>query len=752
MKKFMRKFFSIAVSVVLLVTSAVPAFATSASGYKHHSGDTNLNQDKQYDGLDKYTITLTDPHDNAVVDEEAKYGAYQIFSGTVKGDTYDDNPGNRNEPIPITDIKWGNAFGTTGEEAWQKNIIKFVFALAKANDAGGEYNYAFDNFDGFDDFVKEKDGKKILNTDYTDGGEEIDVDEYGNVSGTLTKVNFDKLAVAVADVIADSSHANREWLQDFADILGGFESDSSGTATYANESFVNQYYGSIPWNSISNQCTISVPAGYYMILDLSDEEKVNEAYSARMLFVADNITQELKADVPTLDKEIVRDGGEYNTEVAGVGDVVTFKLTGTLPSNYDNFTLGYQYIFTDTLSKGLTLELKEAGVSNVYVTVKAKGVYNQENIWLPTKEITITPQDITEVEHTHKGSVYGYTESYEESTNTLEINFPCLKEIAVKEGSDTYTLGVKDDESSQIYITYKAKVNQNAVVSPRNVSDMNGNKNSAVLTYSNNPQAYDDTAKTTTQAAVVYVFGLDIVKVDAASFLKNDKDKSAAALGDAKFALVRPATGDKWEIAQFRPIGPNPTTMENLPQSFKDNGYYAIISWEEIVDGGGNAVTGTFNSEWLDIATYKGKNEYNIASLSNGALNISGLDAGVTYTMVETAMPTSGDYAKIDPFTIKLEAATDRLGEYTGTLSGAEVSNTVEDNESFSYEEFVQLVDSKTDNPDNDGSAEMIVANFLYTDLPSTGGIGRYLFYILGGGGIALSAALFFLSRRKTAK
>ena len=46
----------------------------------------------------------------------------------------------------------------------------------------------------------------------------------------------------------------------------------------------------------------------------------------------------------------------------------------------------------------------------------------------------------------------------------------------------------------------------------------------------------------------------------------------------------------------------------------------------------------------------------------------------------------------------------------------------------------------------------MLVANFKYTDLPSTGGVGTVWFYILGAGGVGLAGVLFFLSKKKVTK
>ena len=733
MKNLFKRALSVAAATALLMTSVISA---SAAGHKHHNSDTTLTPG---DDETKYTITLTDPGDNATVDSSAKYGAYQIFSGTVKGESHT-NPGDAVETddsnIPITDIKWGNAFGDVinHKDDYYKNIVGFVIALAEAPNST-DYSYAFSDFHGFEDFIKTDGGINYIADKY--------VSDYAKVNASssstdLEKVNFDKLAVAVAGVIAE--HNDREWLQDFADILGGFEAGSS-SGTYKEGGFVNQRYFSTEWDTTTKKCTITVPAGYYMILDLSEEGSENEAYSARMLFVADNTTQELKEDVPTIDKKILRDGKEYETDAAGVGDIVEFQLTGTLPSNYDNYLLGYQLIFTDKLGVGLTAQ----GTDGVYVEVKAVGVY-VNGTWTPNKEINITKTDVlSDTGHIHE-ITDAYKEVYDSENNTLTVTFPCLREIQVDDGG-TCKLGVSGDEESKIIVTYKAMVNKNATVG----TAASNNINSAKLTYSNNPQAYDDTGETKPDDAKVYTFGVDIVKIDAAKFLENDGDETAAGLPGAKFSLVRPkatTSGEdtEWQIASFETVDADDYSKmapkPDVPASF-ESGYYTIIQWEDI-----SSVTAKgekFNYEWL-VAPYNA-DKYKITTLSNGALNISGLDDDVTYTLVETDTPNPDEYAKIAPFTFSLKAAKTTGDEYNGKLESATSAQSVETGKSFSFDKPVEITDEF--GADDDGSANMLVANFKYTDLPSTGGIGVYIYYIAGGCIVALAVVLFALSKKK---
>lgn len=788
MKKLINRFLGVVVAAALLVGTAMPNVAVMAESHTHKEGAAIKSP------TTGFTIELTNP--KGLERTDACYGAYQIFSGTVKGDSYTEgkkeNPGSEGTKIPITDIKWGNAFGITdgtdtennvSELVRNKRIVGFVIALAKASK--GEYSYAFSGFKGFDEtdatkaFIKTVGGKDYLADRFVSDSGNIDAD-----SADFSKVNFDKLAVAVSDVIA--GHTDHEWLQAFVDILGGYaakQSDDPDGNVYHNEGYVNRFYEST-WDDVNKEYKIVVPAGYYMIKDLSSIETTDtgEAYSARMLFVANNIKQVLKEDIPELEKQIIRNDstgkeGTFDTDVAGVGDVVHFQLKGSLPSNYDNYLGGYQYTFIDVLSTGLDLSTKNgtdyssSADMNNYVTVTAKGLFrktgSEEWTWDSTAE-QIIPIEYTEytiddeASHTHHlttgtagtdQSKNNYDASYDADDRELTVKFICLKEIIIQDQKDDntyYRLGYNTEtgkeQSSEIYVDYFAKLNKNALVKK-------GNENKAILKYSDNPQAYADTQTTIEHKAKVYTFGLDIIKVDAADFLKNN-GQEGSTLNDVKFALVRKKSGTsgsntKWEIAMFDTITADTIgSSSGLPSSFETNGYYTINSWATLQKDGSDVEGATFNDEWL--ADY---GAYSIATLSGGILNISGLDAGVTYTMVETEAPLGG-YKKIDPFDITLTAEMSSE-EYTGVLKEATSGDKeVTKGESFSLEHYVDIIDpegksGETLKTDDDGSANMLVANFKYVDLPSTGGIGIYPFYIIGGIVVAGSIILFALSRRK---
>lgn len=768
MKKLINRFLGVVVVAALLMGTVMPNVAVMAKSHPDHANENNLAGPD-----DGYTITLTTPKDYKVAEGKTPvFGAYQIFSGKVQNEPKPDdpsytNPGTSSTSIPITDIKWGNAFITkesaatdpTEDSEGRTRIVKFVYELANASKNGLSLSSAFRNFEGFSDFAGPEENTLAEKYYEKNAAGIIDNKDYATVK-------FDLLATDVADVI--SKHPGHEWLQAFTDILGGYGEN------YEHGNYVKQCYDSKgKWDEDTGTYTMHVPAGYYMVLDMTDiaDDGTNpdEAYSARMMFVAENIKQTIKEDVPQLDKTILRDketsaDAGHETDVAGVGDVVTYKLTGSLPSNYDYYTLGYKFEFVDTLSKGLTLENYSG--TDVEVEVKAKGWWkttgSSDPEWVNTV-LTIDKKSFSSVsgeshEHIKAGdSAYTAVKDTVDEKDVLTVTFPCLREIVVtgdgKNGDSgaTYRLGVPkdtattDNKPSEIYVTYKARINENAVVIPEaDKNTPNGNNNTATLTYSNNPQSYADNDKTTPDGATVYTFGLDIVKVDAAKFLKNEPPYELAG---AEFALVRPkdalATTDEnteWEIAKLEFIdATNAAATDGLPESFK-NGYYTIKSWELISGVKGKE----FVNAWLDGKyTVDG---YRITTKEKGSLNVSGLDVNVTYTMVETATPDD-TYAKIDPFTITLTPAVNGK-EYTGKIQTA-TTNKAKEGESFSLKNYVEITDPTTGKSDADGSANMLVANFKYIDLPSTGGIGIYPFYIIGGIVVAGSIILFALSRRK---
>ncbi|MDD6799295.1 MAG: SpaH/EbpB family LPXTG-anchored major pilin, partial [Firmicutes bacterium] len=379
--------------------------------------------------------------------------------------------------------------------------------------------------------------------------------------------------------------------------------------------------------------TTELTAGYYLLVDITPNLPENDAYNSALLQVTKNssVTIEKKYEVPTVDKAIVEGENTVEATDVNIGDTVTFRLTGTLPSNYADYET-YKYVFHDTMSAGLTF-------NSASVAVKVDGN-------------TIEPSE------------YSVVTSNLDANCTFEVVFENLKIAAPAATKD-----------SKIVVEYTATLNSNAVIGS------SGNPNIVKLEYSNNPNATGDgtptTGKTPEDKVIVFAYELDVTKVDGA---KKDDGNYTKTLKDAEFVLYR-GEGDNIEYAV-------------VDENSKISGWTKTLTVPE-------GQTGTAASV--------------LKSGADGTFKVTGLDAD-TYYLKETKAP-AGYNQLTDPIKIvisatvetseddpALTALTIKVGEgdvQNGTLSTGIVAMTVENN-----------------------------AGSL---LPSTGGIGTTIFYVVGG-------------------
>lgn len=184
-----------------------------------------------------------------------------------------------------------------------------------------------------------------------------------------------------------------------------------------------------------------------------------------------------KTSVPSGQKTVATESGRNTTSVdAKVGDVLDYRLRGTLPTNLDAYEK-YYYQFEDTLSKGLTYQGD--------VKVNVLRFDGDAKKWVPT--------DVTS-----KFSVV--TKDNADGTTTMTVTCDDVK--ALQE--------VKGDGLSRLEVTYKAKVNANAVVGSE------GNENKLTLHFSNDPNS-DSKGTVRVPGTDTYTFQLDVAKVDKAT-------------------------------------------------------------------------------------------------------------------------------------------------------------------------------------------------------------------------------------------
>lgn len=295
-----------------------------------------------------------------------------------------------------------------------------------------------------------------------------------------------------------------------------------------------------------------------------------------------------------------------------------------------------------------------------------------------------------------------YEHYYYKFTDTLgsQFNTPAVDDIVVKIGGTEITPDGKNCrvtasdgnitvsfEDIKAYVTSKTDivtVEYSAVLNQSAVIGRNGQTNAVYLEYSNNPNVSytpntgddnedtpDDKGKTPEDKVIVFTYELDVTKIDKATNAK---------LAGAKF------------------------TLQN------SDGKYAKIS-----------STSQRVLAWVNAPETDPSGTTTLVSDTDGLFKVIGLDDGI-YTLTETEAPTS-EYNKLSaPLTLTITANTDNTQDEDA--DGTELVSLKLTGTSLDY--------TATD-ADKHGIVKMDVANSKGSTLPSTGGIGTTIFYVLGG-------------------
>lgn len=280
---------------------------------------------------------------------------------------------------------------------------------------------------------------------------------------------------------------------------------------------------------------VGLDAGYYLVKD-EDGTQANksDAYTTFIVQVVGDTEAAIKSGVPTVTKK-VKDTNESIDEATDwqdsadykIGADVPYQITGTMPSNIGDYT-SYKYVFTDTMSKGLT-----------YTANAAK--------------ITIGTTDVTK----------SFNEKITDGENGAKVvTWTCnnLKEIS----------GVKIDADTTVVVNYTAKLNNNAVLGSA------GNPNTVNLTYSNNPNkgGESETGKTPDDKNIVFTYKVVVNKVD----------QDTKSLAGAGFTLQKKVNGAYTDVNSFTAGEDTTFTFSGL-----DDGDYKLT--ESTTPAGYNTIT-----------------------------------------------------------------------------------------------------------------------------------------------------------------
>ena len=455
-------------------------------------------------------------------------------------------------------------------------------------------------------------GSGVNGADLLAALQEADAEKYGqcadaaDVAETLGAEN-----AAAADAAA------------FAEIAAEHLTDAAGTANAPVD---------------GNYVIEGLPAGYYLVKDQDGSlEGDADAATEYIVQVLGNVAMEPKdSDIPTVEKKVSEEdyhqndgyGTTYN-DVADwdIGDSVPFKLIGSIPdmSAYDT----YEYIFTDTLSNGLTLQ---EGTVRVYIAVNRDDEVRDYTPLTEGEDYTLTVNNVAN------------------GGGSFSIDFDDLKTAPyVDQGNRNFVI-----------VTYDATLNANAEIG------LDGNPNNVYLEFSNNPNG-DGRGRTAEDTVIVFTYELDGTKVDG----ENVETK----LEGAEFVLLNGGHTRVAHIEDGKLAG-----WINLPEGYDDSNYNEIPyeTWQ------------TLNGTTSVIMTSAAEGVFGVSGLDEGTYYLMEIKAPTGYNLLENdlrleiAAATANGQTWAGNPAAALTALTidvDRGGAQNGDVGTGAVALTVANNQ-----------------------------------------------------------------------
>ena len=451
--------------------------------------------------------------------------------------------------------------------------------------------------------------------------------------------------------------------------------------------------------------------GYYIVVDEYTKTGTGtitdgtDTISSYLVAVVGNTAVEPKDDYPTIDKKIV--DGDANkamdvsqkTDTAAIGDTINYEVSGNLP-DMTGYTYYYYYI-TDTLSKGLTL------VESSFIVMVGE------------KTLAINKDY-----HIH------VTKNEDEATRFILA----MDDLKAYVNENSKTIG----SDPKIKITYNATVNEKAAIG------VNPNTNTVHLNYSNNPQnstrsdlgdtpgtPKDDkvTGQGTDKVTKTYVMELVILKVDetgkklsGAQFTLVGENLTKVIV-DTKSSFENAGTGETGEYYKLK----NDTYTKIAPTDETISNYEDVTT----VNDSPKYVRKTTTSVSKDATVEDSSKSISAMVNDEGYLVFTGLNAG-EYTLKETKTPEGYNTMKDMTFTIEASqngANTNEGGSINWNISGTNTGSFILGTNNI----FTKITNLK-------GNV-----------LPSTGGIGTRIFYIVGGI-LMVSAGIVLITKARFKK
>lgn len=479
------------------------------------------------------------------------------------------------------------------------------------------------------------------------------------------------------------------------------------TAADAMRHFSDDVYRAILAKNLEHDATwtganTTLPQGYWLIADVTNLAGQNKSNSLVMVdTVGDeeikiaakphDVTTEKKVDDENdslVNPNPVSEDSEVLQDTADydIGDKVPYTIDIKMPNNVAAYKY-YSFIIQDSVDKGLT-----------YDETTFKLYVNNTEVTLAkagTPEAA-TADFIYEIE-TDTDTVTGEQTAqrlYVYPVSTYTNNAGETVTASKANGGDYLAyFGANPDHSkvnnSVVVFKYECTLNENAVVGAA------GNPNNYVLKFTNNP-FNDGFGQTPTDTVIVFTYNVTFNKVDS----KN------APLEGADFTLYK-----------FVAAKEQKTDSEMEAAGFVKNetanawGKYEPVAYKTTNAEAGKATVFSFN----------------------------GLDDGI-YMLEETATPAG--YNSIEP--VQFQVTANHVTSITtgSALTGLEAKSMVGG--------AITLETQKDTNDIITGEITANVVNRSGSELPSTGGIGRTIFYVTGS--VVFAGAVVFLITKKRMK
>lgn len=421
-----------------------------------------------------------------------------------------------------------------------------------------------------------------------------DAQQGGNVEGPILSNIVWGRGVNGADLLAALQEADAEKYgrcEDAADVAEALGAENAAAADAAAFAEIAAEHLTVATGTANapvdgNYVIEGLPAGYYLVKDQDGSlEGDADAATEYIVQVLGNVAMEPKdSDIPTVEKKVSEEdyrqddgyGTTYN-DVADwdIGDSVPFKLIGSIPdmSAYDT----YEYIFTDTLSNGLTLQ---EGTVRVYIAVNRDDEVRDYTPLTEGEDYTLTVNNVAN------------------GGGSFSIAFDDLKTAPyVAQGNRNFVI-----------VTYDATLNANAEIG------LDGNPNDVYLEFSNNPNG-DGLGRTAEDTVIVFTYELDGTKVDG----ENVETK----LEGAEFVLLNGGHTRVAHIENGKLVG-----WINLPEGYDDRNYNEIPyeTWQ------------TLNGTTSVIMTSAAEGVFGVSGLDEGTYYLMEIKAPTGYNLLENAL------------------------------------------------------------------------------------------------------------------